>query len=239
MATILETVVFSIARVPSIHKAGYPYIIISFILGIFAILLSPLISILCFLFTIFFSVFFRNPSRISLLREDVYLAPADGLITHISRGPGPIPGDPAIYLKVSIFLSIFNVHINRSPCSGVIEIIDHKSGEFISTISNTSGERNERNIVKIKSGCSYIYVVQIAGLIARRICFFKKVGSVLFPGEHIGLIKFGSRTELYLPESCTLMVQKGQTTLGGETIIGIVNPFFLSNSYPTSQKTTL
>jgi phosphatidylserine decarboxylase len=126
------------------------------------------------------------------------------------------------YIRVSIFLSIFDVHINRSPCHGTIKSISYQSGRFLNALDRRASTQNEQNVIEISLPSGRIYVVQIAGLLARRIKCFTESGKQVTQGERIGLIKFSSRTDIYLPASFSLLVREGQSTIGGETVIGCI-----------------
>jgi phosphatidylserine decarboxylase len=174
------------------------------------------------LFTLFCLYFFRDPERIPPRRVGLFLAPADGRVVAVTLAPPPaelgLGGKPR--WKVSIFLSVLNVHVNRVPADGVVTRIAYHHGAFVSAALDKASELNERNALAIRlSNGQEIAVVQIAGLIARRILCFVKEGDRITAGDRFGLIRFGSRTDLYLPEGVAPIVVEGQTMVGGETVI--------------------
>jgi len=190
-------------------------VIVSFFWGI-RVALFPLTLVF---FTLYF---FRNPTRKIMAQNNEIVSPADGVILAVEEV------EEKIYLnrsaiKVSIFLSIFNVHVNRVPVAGVIDYLNYHPGKFIPAFKSHASHLNERNYVGIRCENNTnwaVLVVQITGFIARRIVCWVKVGERLGQGDLLGMIKFGSCTELYLPVDSTVLVEKGQKVRGGETIIG-------------------
>jgi phosphatidylserine decarboxylase len=209
------------AQIPPIHPDGYPFI------GGFALaslilfwLWTPLGWIGTVL-TIWCALFFRDPIRVTPQRDGLVVAPADGRISMISRALPPPElglGDQPL-LRVSIFMSVFNVHVNRSPVAGQIERIAYRPGAFINAELDKASDDNERNSLAITTPHGRIGVVQIAGLVARRIVSFVREGQSMGPGERFGLIRFGSRVDVYLPEGCAALVSEGQTAIAGETVL--------------------
>jgi len=209
------------AQIPPIHPEGYPFI------GGFA-----LVSLILFwiwtplgwigtVLTIWCALFFRDPIRVTPQRDGLVVAPADGRISMISQALPPAElglGDRPL-LRISIFMSVFNVHVNRSPVAGRIERIAYRPGVFINAELDKASEDNERNSLAISTPHGRVGVVQIAGLIARRIVSFVREGQNVGTGERFGLIRFGSRVDVYLPEGSTALVSEGQTSLAGETIL--------------------
>ena len=197
------------------HKEISAALIILFLLVIFFYFIyKPLFLI--FLILLFFTFyFFRDPERVVPLGEDILVSPSDGLITNISE----YKEGKKSYTKVSIFLSVFNVHIQRLPLSGQITKIDYIEGKFINATLDKASEENERLRLTLKSGSNVIYITQIAGLIARRIICYLKTNERVNQGERYGIIKFGSRVDIEFPNSYNLMVSIGQQCIGGETII--------------------
>src|SRR5882724_4739083 len=197
-------------QIVPVHREGLPFI------GIFALaslllfwLWSPLGWISTVL-TVWCALFFRDPNRVTPTREGLVVAPADGRVSKIINAVPPAElnlGERALP-RVSIFMNVFNCHINRSPATGRIEKILDKASE-----------NNERNSFLISSGTTRIVVVQIAGLIARRIVTFAREGASVRAGERIGMIRFGSRVDVYLPEGTRPLVAEGQTAVAGETVI--------------------
>ena len=203
-----------------IHNEGWIYLVSAIILTIIVTPFFVFIGIFFAILSIYIFYFFRDPNRIIPL-DDFIVSPADGTITYIGETNNPldIENNNEIYTKVSIFLSIFDVHVNRMPIEGTIKEIKYIPGKFINATLDKSSEQNEKNIIKISNGTYNYFVVQIAGLIARRIVCNVNKNQDLKKGERIGIIKFGSRVDLYLPKSNKILVSKGQKVIGGETII--------------------
>ena len=203
-----------------IHNEGWVYLVSVIILTIIVIPFFIFIGIFFAILSFYIFYFFRDPNRIIPL-DDFIVSPADGTITYIGETNNPldIENNNEVYTKVSIFLSIFDVHVNRMPIEGTIKEIKYIPGKFINATLDKSSEQNEKNIIKISNGTYDYFVVQIAGLIARRIVCNVNKNQDLKKGERIGIIKFGSRVDLYLPKSNKILVSKGQKVIGGETII--------------------
>lgn len=203
-----------------IHRAGWPFIGLGAVLAlVFAA--TPLFWPLLLL-SLWCIYFFRDPPRLTPQRDGLFVAPADGLVQSVGPAvPPPELGMPAQELqRVSIFLSVFDVHINRVPCDGVVELVAHHPGKFISAASEKASDENERQAVRLRLGDGRsVAVVQIAGLVARRIVCRLKPGQTVRAGVSYGLIRFGSRTDLYLPEGCVPLVYPGQRMIGGETVV--------------------
>ena len=218
-----------------IHNQGWVYFISSLILTIILFPFFPTIGIILGIFTCYIFYFFRDPER-SIPLDDVIVSPADGIVTYIGPSRAPIDLETSDQvIKISIFLNIFNVHVNRMPTSGIVKKIIYIHGKFINATLDKSSEVNERNIIVIeKNNSDLIIVTQIAGLIARRIVCDLKNNEQLFQGDRLGIIKFGSRVDLYLPLNYKLLVAVGQTVIGGETIIS--NPNNISNISKTITK---
>ncbi len=197
------------------HKEISAALIILFLLVIFFYFIYKPLFLIFLILLIFTFYFFRDPERVVPLGDDIILSPADGLITNISE----YKEGKKSYTKVSIFLSVFNVHIQRLPVSGQITKIDYIEGKFINATLDKASEDNERLRLTIKSGSNVIYITQIAGLIARRIICYLKTNEKVNQGDRYGIIKFGSRVDIEFPNSFNLMVSIGQQCIGGETII--------------------
>ena len=210
------------AQLTPIHPQGYPFI------GGFALaslilfwLWSPL-GWLGTVATLWCAYFFRDPPRVTPVRDGIVVAPADGRVSQIANavpprelelGGGPLP-------RISIFMSVFDCHVNRSPVAGRIERMIYRAGEFLSADLDKASEDNERNAFVIATGSgARIAVIQIAGLIARRIVPFVREGEAVAAGSRIGMIRFGSRVDVYLPEGARAQVAEGQTALAGETVL--------------------
>ena len=209
------------SQIAPIHPEGYPFI------GGFA-----LVSLVLFwmwtplgwlgaVATAWCAYFFRDPVRVTPVREGVVVAPADGRISQVVNALPP----PELRLserplpRISIFMSVFDCHVNRSPVSGRIERIVYRKGTFLNADLDKASEDNERNALLIASGRALIGVVQIAGLIARRIVPFVQEGQSVAAGDRIGMIRFGSRVDVYLPEGVRPLVAEGQTAIAGETVL--------------------
>ena len=197
------------------HKEISAALIILFLLVIFFYFIYKPLFLIFLILLIFTFYFFRDPERVVPLGDDILVSPADGLITNISE----YKEGKKSYTKVSIFLSVFNVHIQRLPVSGQITKIDYIEGKFINATLDKASEENERLRLTLKSGSNVIYITQIAGLIARRIICYLKTNERVNQGDRYGIIKFGSRVDIEFPNSYNLMVSIGQQCIGGETII--------------------
>ncbi len=201
------------------HKEISAALIILFLLVIFFYFISKTLFVVFLIVLIFTCYFFRDPERVVPLGDDILTSPADGLITNISE----IKIGNKKYTKVSIFLSVFNVHIQRIPISGEITKVDYFEGKFINATLDKASEENERLKLSIKSKNNLIHVTQIAGLIARRIICNVKPKDKINQGDRYGIIKFGSRVDIEFPENFDLLVSVGQQCIGGETIIAQEN----------------
>ena len=206
-----------------IHKEGWKFSAISLLVSLTFIFILPLLSFFCFLITFFILWFFRDPNRNTPNKEGKIISPADGKVCLIdlSTPPKELNYGNKEMLRVCIFMNVFNVHVNRSPVKGEIKKIEYKKGSFFNASLDKASEKNERNsiIISTENGIEII-VVQIAGLIARRILSFVNDGDQLNSGERFGLIRFGSRVDVYLPKSYKSEVKLGDKTIAGETIIG-------------------
>ena len=210
---------------PKIHKEGYKFIAISLITSFFLILFSNFLGIIGILFSIWIYYFFRDPDR-AIINDNRYLvSPASGIITKIveTNGPKELGLQDKKYTRVSIFMNVFDCHVNRIPTSGTIEEISYVPGNFFNASLDKSSEENERNYLKIKDEKNEeVIVVQIAGLIARRIVCDLKKAQTLKQGERIGMIRFGSRVDLYFNNK-KILVQEKQNSISGETLIAVEN----------------
>jgi phosphatidylserine decarboxylase len=208
-----------------IHKEGWKFIgIFTAVTFIMAMVSSPL-GMVGLILTTWCVFFFRNPKRVIPEGENIMVSPADGRINSIEKN-AKIPEEfnfdqPSGWIKISVFLNVFNVHVNRVPISGKIERLFYKSGEFLSANADEASELNERQsvLLKTKSGEEIIFA-QVAGLIARRIICDLKEGQEVKTGDLYGIIRFGSRADIYIKETeFKLKVKAGQTMIGGETVI--------------------
>ena len=206
---------------PKIHKEGYKFLAISIIVTFLVLFFSQTLGLILILITIWVYYFFRDPERYSINDDDFLVSPADGLITHISEQAGPmeLQLENTTYTKISIFMNVFNCHVNRTPLTGTVEEIYYKPGKFLNASLDKASEENERNYYKIKtSNGDEIIIVQIAGLIARRIVCEVHKEQKLNQGERIGMIRFGSRVDIYFSKK-ELLVKIGQNVVAGESLI--------------------
>ena len=207
---------------PKIHKEGYKFLAISILITFLVLFFSQILGFIFILVTVWVYYFFRDPERISI-NDDTYLvSPADGLITNISEKSGPeeLRLENISYTKISIFMNVFNCHVNRVPVAGKVEEIYYKPGKFLNASLDKASEENERNYFKIKSKKDEeeIVIVQIAGLIARRIVCEVEQGQELNQGDRIGMIRFGSRVDIYFKNK-KVLVKLGQNVVAGESLI--------------------
>jgi phosphatidylserine decarboxylase len=217
-------------RFPSIHPEGRKYVVIAAVAALVTYtLISHFIGWLLIGLTIWVATFFRDPIRTTPRGDKFIVAPADGLITLIAKVPPPpeLRGPDALadgeYNRVSIFMSVFDVHINRSPISGRVKRVAYIPGKFLNADLDKASEDNERQhfLVEGSDGLR-IGFTQIAGLVARRIVAFVREGDLVESGQRVGLIRFGSRVDVYLPPEAAPRAVPGQRTIAGETILGIV-----------------
>ena len=207
---------------PKIHKEGYKFLAIFILATFLTLLFSQLLGFVLIVTTVWVYYFFRDPERYSI-NDDTYLvSPADGLITDISEKSGPeeLRLENITYTKVSVFMNVFNCHVNRVPISGKIEEIYYKPGKFLNASLDKASEENERNYFKVKSNIDNeeIIIVQIAGLIARRIVCDVEQGQELKQGDRIGMIRFGSRVDIFFKNK-KVLAKIGQNVTAGESLI--------------------
>tara|TARA_B100001758_G_C18367954_1_gene589634 strand:+ start:364 stop:1011 length:648 start_codon:yes stop_codon:yes gene_type:complete len=206
---------------PKIHSEGYKFLVIFSVATIILYLIHGFLGFVGFVLTIWVYYFFRDPDRVSIGDENYLTSPADGLVLQVieTEGPKELGLENKKFTKVSIFMNVFDCHVNRSPCSGKISQILYKSGKFINASFDKASEENERNYYKIQNSFGEdIVVVQIAGLIARRIVSESQEGQELDQGTRIGMIRFGSRADIYF-ENYKPLVKVDQKTIAGETIL--------------------
>ena len=207
---------------PKIHKEGYKFLAISIIVTFIILFFSKFLGLIFILVTVWVYYFFRDPERFSINDDNFLISPADGLITDISERSGPeeLRLENTTYTRVSVFMNVFNCHVNRIPTSGKIEEIYYKPGKFLNASLDKASEENERNYFKIKSNVNNeeIIIVQIAGLIARRIVCEVEQGQELKQGDRIGMIRFGSRVDLYFKNK-KVLAKLGQNVVAGESLI--------------------
>jgi phosphatidylserine decarboxylase len=217
------SVVDSIRRqlVP-VHPEGYPFVGGLALASLVLFWLWPPLGWLATLTTLWCAYFFRDPPRVTPVRDGIVVSPADGVVSQITTtvppreldlGERPLP-------RISVFMSVFDCHINRSPIAGRIERIVYRAGKFVSADLDKASEDNERNAFVIATTAGQrIGVVQIAGLVARRIVCFRREGEAIGAGQRIGMIRFGSRLDVFLPEGTRALAAEGQTAIAGETIL--------------------
>jgi phosphatidylserine decarboxylase len=217
-------------RFPSVHPEGRKFVVIAAVaaLAVYT-LVSHFVGWLLIGLTIWVAAFFRDPIRTTPRGDKFVVAPADGLITMIVKVPPPpeLRGADALtdaeYTRVSIFMSVFDVHINRAPIGGRVRRVAYVPGKFLNADLDKASEDNERQHFLLESGEGLrIGFTQIAGLVARRIVAFVKEGDSVEAGQRVGLIRFGSRVDVYLPAGAAPRVLPGQRTIAGETVLGIV-----------------
>ena len=206
---------------PKIHNEGYKFIVIFILITIVLYFISGFLGFIGLILTIWCYYFFRDPERISIGDDNYLTSPADGLVLQVleSEGPKELGLENKKFKKVSIFMNVFDCHVNRSPCSGKVSEIIYKPGKFINASLNKSSEENERNYYKINNSHDEdVIVVQIAGLVARRIVTETSINEELQQGSRLGMIRFGSRADLYF-ENYEPLVKVNQKTIAGETLI--------------------
>tara|TARA_B100001057_G_scaffold437909_1_gene470055 strand:+ start:13 stop:660 length:648 start_codon:yes stop_codon:yes gene_type:complete len=206
---------------PKIHAEGYKFLVIAGIITIIFYILSNFLGLIGFVLTVWVYYFFRDPDRIAINNDNYLISPADGEVIKVEEvdGPKELNLENKKFKKISIFMNIFDCHVNRTPCSGKIEEILYKPGKFFNASLDKASEDNERNYYKIKDKSNNdIIVVQIAGLIARRIVCESNNGQDLNQGDRIGMIRFGSRADIYY-ENYEPLVKIGQKAIAGETLI--------------------
>jgi phosphatidylserine decarboxylase len=207
---------------PKLHKEGYRFVGIAAIITFILLLISNFLGLISLIITFWVYYFFRDPDRFTINDEDYLVSPADGVITQIveMNGPKEFGLENKKFTRVSIFMNVFNCHVNRVPLSGSIKKIFYKEGKYINASLDKASDENERNYVQLKSiNGDDIILVQIAGLIARRIVCEANEEDAVKQGQRFGIIRFGSRVDLYF-EKYKLLVKIKQKTIAGETLIG-------------------
>jgi phosphatidylserine decarboxylase len=206
---------------PKIHKEGYKFLAISILATFIVLFFSKFLGFILILITIWVYYFFRDPERYSINNNSYLVSPADGLITDISERSGPeeLRLENTSFTRVSIFMNVFNCHVNRVPSAGKVEEIYYKPGKFLNASLDKASEENERNYYKIKLiNGEEIVIVQIAGLIARRIVCEVEQAQDLKQGERIGMIRFGSRVDIYFKNK-KVLAKLNQNVVAGESLI--------------------
>ena len=206
---------------PKLHKEGYRFLAIAAVTTFILLLISNFLGLISFILTIWVYYFFRDPERFPINDENYLLSPADGVVSQIieTNGPSEIGLENKKFTRVSIFMNVFNCHVNRIPSSGKINRIFYKPGKYINASLDKASEENERNYIKMtNSNGDELVLVQIAGLIARRIVCEIKENDETNQGNKFGIIRFGSRVDLYF-ENYKTLVRQNQKTVAGETMI--------------------
>ena len=206
---------------PKIHKEGYKFLAISILASFLVLFFSKFLGVILIIITIWVYYFFRDPERYSINNDNYLVSPADGLITDISEKSGPeeLRLENVSFTRISVFMNVFNCHVNRSPSSGKVEEIFYKPGKFLNASLDKASEENERNYYKINlNNGEEIIIVQIAGLIARRIVCEVEQGQELKQGERIGMIRFGSRVDIYFKNK-KVLAKLGQNVVAGESLL--------------------
>ena len=208
---------------PKIHKEGYRFLAIAIVITFICLLVSKTLGLIAILLTVWVYYFFRDPDRVSIQDDNFLVSPADGLISNISEVDGPVELslENKKFTKISIFMNVFNCHVNRTPVSANVDEILYKPGKFLNASLDKSSEENERNYyrLKLKDG-DEIILVQIAGLIARRIVTEVDTGQSIEQGERIGMIRFGSRVDVYF-NNRKLLAKLGQNVVAGESLLAV------------------
>jgi phosphatidylserine decarboxylase len=209
------------SQLAPIHPEGYPFIGVFALVSLILFWLWPPLGWLGTALTLWCAYFFRDPVRVTPTADRLVVSPADGRVSlvvnavpppELALGDKPLP-------RVSIFMSVFDCHVNRSPVAGSIERIAYTPGKFLNADLDKASEDNERNALVVATAAGRVGIVQIAGLVARRIVCWVKDGQAIAVGERIGMIRFGSRVDVYLPAGTAPLVSEGQTSLAGETVI--------------------
>ena len=206
---------------PKIHTEGYKFLVIAVLVTIILLSFNNFLGTIGLLLTIWVYYFFRDPERVIIEDDNYLVSPADGEVIKVEDvdGPKEIGLDKKRFKKISIFMNVFDCHVNRTPCSGKVEEILYKPGKFFNASLDKASEDNERNYYKIKDNSgNNIIVVQIAGLIARRIVCETSNGQDLNQGDRIGMIRFGSRADVFY-ENYEPLVKVGQKAISGETLL--------------------
>ena len=204
-----------------LHPQGYPFVAAFALVTLVLWWLFAPLGWIAFVATLWCAYFFRDPTRVTPIRADLVVAPADGRVCFVGHAaPPPDLGLGATpMLKVSIFMNVFDCHVNRSPVEGRVVRISYRPGLFINADLDKASEDNERNGLVLETAAGHYGVVQIAGLVARRIVCFTQEGARLGAGDRFGLIRFGSRVDVYLPEGASVIVGLGSRCVAGETVI--------------------
>jgi phosphatidylserine decarboxylase len=209
--------------IPKFHKEGQKFLIISLIITFLLFLISDLLGILAAIISIWVFYFFRDPDRFPIKDNNFLVCPADGMICQIERGvdgPQELSLEKDKFTKVSVFMNVFNCHVNRFPIECKVDEVFYKPGEYLNASLDDASLKNERNLIKITSKLNDTLVVtQVAGLVARRIVSYCNSGDVFEQGQSFGIIRFGSRVDVFFSDNFNVLVKKGQTVVAGESLI--------------------
>ena len=206
---------------PKLHKEGYKFLTLAAVITFILLLISNFLGLIGFVLTVWVYYFFRDPERFPINDENYLLSPADGVVSQIiqTNGPSELGLENKKFTRISIFMNAFNCHVNRVPSSGKITKIFYKPGKYMNASFDKASEENERNYVKMtNSNGEELILVQIAGLIARRIVCDVKENDETKQGDKFGIIRFGSRVDLYF-ENYQILVRQNQKTISGETLL--------------------
>lgn len=203
----------------AIARPGYPFVFVSAALGLASLVFYPALSLVFFVLSLFFAFFFRDPPRRIPGEDESVISPADGRIMKVEKTHEPHFLGEEVW-KISIFLSVFDVHVNRSPYEGSVIYRRYIPGNFKAAFREDASTHNERNLIGLQTKHGRMLVVQIAGLLARRIVCWIETGDQVEQGARIGMIRFGSCTEIYMPLSVIIKVKEGERVRGGESILG-------------------
>jgi phosphatidylserine decarboxylase len=213
--------------IPTIHPAGWPFIGLFAAATLVLALIAKPLGWLGVLATAWCALFFRDPDRVTPEGADLVVSPADGVVQAVTRAvpPHELGMDAAPRTRVSIFLDVFDVHVNRVPATGTVTRLSYRPGKFLNASFDKASEFNERMSVLMRTKTGYdLAFVQIAGLVARRIVCELKPQQAVAAGERFGLIRFGSRLDVYLPDNFRILARKGQRMIGGESVVALLSP---------------
>src|SRR5271163_3526729 len=225
------------SQLSPIHPEGYPFIGGFAVVAIVLLWLWPPLGWLAVVATAWCAYFFRDPPRVTPARDGLVVAPADGTVSRVTEAvpPTELALGARPRTRISIFMSVFNCHVNRSPLAGRIERMVYRKGAFVSADLDKASESNERNMFVIAgAGGARIGVIQIAGLVARPIVPFGREGDTVGAGQRIGMIRFGSRVDVYLPDGTRALVAEGQTAIAGETVLADLKAADASRTFRVS-----
>ena len=211
---------------PKLHKEGHKFVTISLIITFVFLLISKVLGLIGLVVTIWVFYFFRDPDRYSIQDNNYLVSPADGIISQITEieGPKELNMESSRFVRISVFMNVFDCHVNRLPVECTVKDIFYKPGKFLNASLDKASEENERNYLKILSQSNdEMALVQIAGLVARRIVVSRSKDQNYKQGDRFGLIRFGSRVDLYVPKKFKILAKKGQAVTAGESLFAIKN----------------